>query len=134
MKADPFAFPHITQFSYFIGHLFLLWGAVYLLFVRKIGMTNVALRDMMIFTTIYHMIVFIINNKLGSNYAYLIEPPFTINYNFNPYVYAFIVIILFNTILLLEYLMINFKFLNKLKLIVTSLNIKEKYNFIIFNL
>lgn len=121
--ADPFAFPHITQFSYFIGHLFLLWGAVYLLFVRKIGMTNVALRDMMIFTTIYHMIVFIINNKLGSNYAYLIEPPFTINYNFNPYVYAFIVIILFNTILLLEYLMINFKFLNKLKLIVTSLNI-----------
>jgi len=86
-------------------------------------MTNVALRDMMIFTTIYHMIVFIINNKLGSNYAYLIEPPFTINYNFNPYVYAFIVIILFNTILLLEYLMINFKFLNKLKLIVTSFNI-----------
>ena len=26
---DPFLFPHITQFSFFIGHLFLLWGSVY---------------------------------------------------------------------------------------------------------
>ena len=31
---DPFVFPHITQFSFFIGHLFLLWGAVYCIFIE----------------------------------------------------------------------------------------------------
>ena len=31
---DPFVFPHITQFSFFIGHLFLLWGAVYCIFIN----------------------------------------------------------------------------------------------------
>ncbi len=111
---DPFTFPHVTQFSYFIGHLFLLWGAIYLLFVKKISMTNMDLKNMLIFTTIFHMIVFLVNNKLYSNYAYLIEPPFTINYTFNPYVYAFIVIMVFNLVLTLEYLIINSKVLSKL--------------------
>ena len=31
---DPFLFPHITQFSFFIGHLFLLWGSVYCIFIE----------------------------------------------------------------------------------------------------
>ncbi|WP_455542560.1 TMEM164-related integral membrane acyltransferase [Intestinibacter sp.] len=108
---DPFIFPHVTQFSYFIGHLFLLWGSIYLLFVKKISMTNVDFKNMLTFTTIFHMVVFIINNKLYSNYAYLIEPPFVINYAFNPYVYAFIVIMVFNLVLTLEYLLINNKIL-----------------------
>ncbi|WP_455539715.1 TMEM164-related integral membrane acyltransferase [Terrisporobacter sp.] len=119
---DPFTFPHITQFSYFIGHLFLLWGSLYLLFVKKIGMTDIDYKNMLVFTTIFHMIVFVINNKLYSNYAYLIEPPFTINHTFNPYVYAFIVIMVFNLVLTLEYLLINNKILSKLKILGTAIN------------
>ena len=33
---DPFVFPHITQISFFIGHLFLLWSSVYCIFVECI--------------------------------------------------------------------------------------------------
>lgn len=120
---DPFVFPHITQFSYFIGHLFLLWGVVYLLFVKKIGMTNKDFKDILMFTTIFHMVVFVIDRKLSANYSYLIDPPFTINYNFNPYFYAFIVIMVFNFVLGIEYLLINSKLLNKSEVLGSSISL-----------
>lgn len=104
---DPFAFPHITNFSYFVGHLFLLWGSIYMIFVKKIGFTKVDLKNILIFTNIYHLIVFKLNNKIGSNYAYLSEPPFKISYPLNSYFYAFLVIMIFNTVLLLEYLFLK---------------------------
>ena len=118
---DPFSFPHITQFSYFIGHLFLLWGSIYLLFVKKIGMTKIDLKNIFLFTNLYHVIVFVLNHKISSNYAYLRQPPFKINYTFNPYFYGFIVMMIFNIILVLEYLFINKKDLMQDKLIITTL-------------
>ena len=118
---DPFSFPHITQFSYFIGHLFLLWGSIYLLFVKKIGMTKIDLKNIFLFTNLYHVIVFVLNHKISSNYAYLRQPPFKINYTFNPYFYGFIVMMIFNIILALEYLFINKKDLMQDKLVITTL-------------
>lgn len=118
---DPFIFPHITQVSYFVGHLFLLWGCIYLLFVKKIGMTKIDLKNIFLFTNLYHVIVFVLNHKISSNYAYLRQPPFKINYTFNPYFYGFIVMMIFNIILALEYLFINKKDLMQDKLVITTL-------------
>lgn len=117
---DPFIFPHITQFSYFIGHLVLLWGCIYLLFVKKIGMSKVDLKNIFLFTNLYHVIIFVLNHKISSNYAYLRKPPFNLNHTFNPYFYGFIVIMVFNIILLLEYLLINRRYSIQDKLIVTT--------------
>lgn len=104
---DPFLFPHITQFSYFIGHLFLLWGCMYILFVKKIGMNKIDLKNILIFTNIYHLIMFFLNNLFGSNYGYMNSPPINIGYNLNSFLYLFTAMILFNTVIILEYIIIN---------------------------
>ncbi|WP_042273401.1 YwaF family protein [[Clostridium] dakarense] len=104
---DPFTFPHITQFSYFIGHLFLLCGAVYLLSVKKIGMSKSDLKNVLIFTNIYHVLMFVTNNALGSNYGYMSSPPIHIGTGLNHIVYALLVMTIFNIILFIEYILIN---------------------------
>lgn len=104
---DPFAFPHITQFSYFIGHLFLLWGSVYLLFVKNIGMSKSDLKNVVIFTNSYSLLMLVINNRIGSNYGYMNLPPINIGTELNHLIYASLVIIIFNTVLFVEYILIN---------------------------
>lgn len=106
---DPFTFPHITQFSFFIGHLFLLWGALYILFVKKVGMSSHDLKLALIFTNIYHPLMFIINSNISSNYGYMNRPPISALNVVNPYIYSFGVIITFNLILFIEYILINKK-------------------------
>lgn len=114
---DPFAFPHITQFSFFIGHLFLLWGSVYILSVKKIGMSKSDFKITLIFTNIYHLSMFVINNIIGSNYGYMSLPPINIDIHFNPIFYGLLVIMMFNIVLFIEYTLIN-----KIKCIKVSRN------------
>ena len=104
---DPFSFPHITQFSYFIGHLFLLWGSIYLLRVKKIGMSEIDLKNLLLFTTAYHLLMLMINTILNSNYAYMNAPPFYIGDRLNPLIYSLTVIMIFNIVLCIEYFFIN---------------------------
>lgn len=104
---DPFAFPHITQFSFFIGHLFLLWGSVYLLMVKKIGMSKDDLKHSLIYINIYHVLMFILNNSLHSNYGYMNAPPFYIGVDLHPLLNGVVVMIIFSVILLTEYIFIN---------------------------
>lgn len=106
---DPFSFPHITQFSYFIGHVFLLWGSIYLLFVKNVGMNKYEFKKIVIITNIYHALIFILNNIIGSNYAFMSTSPIGIGNNLNPYLYGLIVMMIFNIILSLEYIIINKK-------------------------
>ncbi|MGL5348006.1 MAG: TIGR02206 family membrane protein [Peptostreptococcaceae bacterium] len=106
---DPFAFPHITQFSFFIGHIFLLWGCIYILFVKNIGMSTVDLKTILVFTNVYHILMFMLNSNLTSNYGYMNHPPISILNVLNPYVYSIGVIITFNLIIIIEYLLINKK-------------------------
>ena len=51
---DPFLFPHITQFSFFIGHLFLLWGSVYCIFIECVKFDKRTLKQLYI-SLIYTM-------------------------------------------------------------------------------
>lgn len=104
---DPFSFPHITQFSYFIGHLFLLWGSVYILAVKNICMSKSDFKNILIFTNIYHLSMFIINNIIGSNYGYMNFPPININVHLNHILYSLLVMMIFNIVLFIEYILIN---------------------------
>jgi len=104
---DPFSFPHITQFSYFIGHLFLLWGSVYLLFIKKIGMSKEDFKKTIIFINVYHLLMLFINKIIDSNYAYMSSPPIEIGIKLSPLIYALSVIMIFNMILITEYILIN---------------------------
>lgn len=104
---DPFIFPHITQFSYFIGHLFLLWGSIYLLFVKNIGMTIEDFKNTIIFINIFHIMMAILNKYLGSNYAYISSSPINIGKSLNQTIYTLLVMIIFNLVLIVEYIFIN---------------------------
>jgi hypothetical integral membrane protein (TIGR02206 family) len=106
-ELDPFSFPHITQISYFIGHILLLWGSIYLLFVKKIGMNKSEFKKVLFITNIYHVLIFILNNRIHSNYGFMSTSPIGIGNNLNPFLYGFIVMTIFNIILSIEYITIN---------------------------
>ena len=97
---DPFIFPHITQFSFFIGHLFLLWGSVYCIFVECIKLNKKDLKTTIYFTNIYHTSVFILNHMIGANYGFMRISPIGIGNNLHPVVYGLIVTALFNILII----------------------------------
>lgn len=104
---DPFLYPHITQFSYFIGHLFLLWASIYILFVKKVGMTNMELKNTLLFTNVYHISMVILNNVLSSNYGYMKESPVVLGFNLNYLAYIICAMMIFNIVIYIEYKLLN---------------------------
>lgn len=104
---DNFYFPHITQFSYFIGHFLLLWGAIYLLNIKKVGMSKKDYQNTLIFTNIYHIIMFFVNKIVHGNYAYMASSPIPIGDSLSPVAYGLCVMMIFNIILTIEYIYCN---------------------------
>ena len=104
---DPFVFPHITQFSFFIGHLFLLWGAVYCIFIECIKIDKKDFKTVIYFTNIYHIVVFILNHMIGSNYGFMRVSPIGIGNNLHPVVYGIVVMVIFNLLMILMNAFIN---------------------------
>ena len=115
INTDGFYYPHITLFSYFIGHYFLLWGAVYALFVKKIGMSKKDYHFMLKFTTGYHIFIFFVNKALGANYAYMASSPIGFASNWSAIPYALLVITIFNLIITIEYKILDSAFWARLK-------------------
>lgn len=109
VNLDSFTFPHITQFSYFIGHIFLFWGCVYILNIKKLGMSKTDFYKAFIVTNLYHIIISKINYLINSNYAYMKSSPIEIGIKLNPILYGFIVMMIFNLVLLIEFIILNKK-------------------------
>ena len=106
---DPFLFPHVTQLSYFTGHFLLLWGAVYCLFVRRIGMTAGDYRKAVAFTCIFQAGTFFLNPLVGGNYGYTASSPIGIGNGLNDVVYAVLVTAVFVAILTVQYFLLSDK-------------------------
>lgn len=106
---DPFIFPHITIISYFVGHMFLLWGSIYVLFVKHIGMNKIDLNIVIVFTNIYCIAMYIFNYIVGSNYGYMNASPISIGNNLNQLIYGIIVILISNLAINTMYIAINLK-------------------------
>ncbi|MBX7392721.1 TIGR02206 family membrane protein [Clostridium chauvoei] len=103
---DPFAFPHYTKISYFIGHMFLIWGVIYVLSVDELKLSEKNLEGILIFTNIYHIIVFFVDNVIGANYCYLIKSPITLAI-MPQFLYTFIAMMVFNVAIILSYIVIK---------------------------
>lgn len=73
---DPFSWPHYTQVSFFVGHLGLLVGVIYIIGIDKPKFNLLSLRTILIFSTLYHSAVSIIDYALDTNYCYLKKFPF----------------------------------------------------------
>lgn len=72
---DPFGYDHFTFYSFFIGHLFLFWGSLYLILVEEKNVDDKTLKGICVFTNIYHTLVFLFDSRFGANYCYLIDSP-----------------------------------------------------------
>ncbi len=73
---DPYYFPHFTNFTYFVGHLVLLWSAFVFLFVDRYHFTKKDYHYVLAFINIFLTIAFIVDLLSGGNYSYLVEAPF----------------------------------------------------------
>ena len=107
-----YPFPHILHITSFAMHIYLLLIAVYMLFVKKIGMDKDDYKMCIKFTLGFLTFTFIINLLLGSHYSYTTRMPsvlMKLGFTFSPIV-CFILVITFYMILgRLEYALLNFK-------------------------
>lgn len=103
---DPFSFPHYTKISYFLGHVLLAYGIVYILSVEEFKLNIKNLKGVLIFTNIYHSIVFFIDRIIGANYCYLINSPVALT-KMSQFLYTFIVMMVFNLSIIIFYLIIS---------------------------
>lgn len=120
---DPYLFPHYTVFSYFIGHIVLLWSSIYFFITGDIIADKESLKELLIFTNIYNINVYIFNYFKHTNYSYLSEPPFLKEVIFSfisPISYTVGIILFFNLIMSLVY-----KILQKIYIV----NNKKQYLF-----
>lgn len=109
VEGDPFSFPHYTIVSFFVGHMFLLWGSLFLLFVDNYKLNKQNLKSVLKLTTIHHFLLLVFNIIIKSNYDYLIEPPI-LNSIFDlipQLLYSFIAIIIYDLLILIVYFVVN---------------------------
>lgn len=75
-EPDPFMFPHVTNFSFVLGHLFLMYNAGIIL-GRGISIT---IPDIIKFSLSMNLFVFLVNTVLKSNYSFLAHLPKSLSF------------------------------------------------------
>ena len=71
---DPYPFPHITLFSFFIGHLALLGNSIIYL-MKHYDRLNLSYRRIVEITFGLDFLILLGNIVFGGNYGFLKEPP-----------------------------------------------------------
>lgn len=71
---NSYIFPHITYYSFYIGHYSLMIAGLYFIFVDKFRPTFHNVKCALIFSFIFVICAFIANSIFDSNYAFL-NPP-----------------------------------------------------------
>lgn len=106
---DPFGPDHVTFYSFFIGHLFLLWASFYFIYVENLNRSYKTVRNVVLFSTSYHLVVMFFNLRIDANYCYLYESPIFTSYfrELNKSLYSIGVIILFDLMLLANHHLTN---------------------------
>lgn len=109
---DRYPFPHILHITSFAMHVYLLLIAVYMLFVKKIGMNKDDYKMCVKYTSLFLISTFIINLILGSHYSYTTRMPsalMKLGFIF-PHIVCFIIVMVFYMVLgYVEYKLLNIK-------------------------
>lgn len=100
---DPFLFPHITNISFFIGHIPLLLGCIYTLWIKNVHIDKTSIRNILRVTNIYCILMFITNSILGSNYGYMNDSPIPLPIHLNQLAYGFLAITVTNLLMVIMY-------------------------------
>lgn len=106
---DPFGIDHYTFYSFFIGHIFLLWGSLYILLIEDKKISKKSFKYIVSFSNIYHILILSFNNKYDANYCYLKESPILTEMasRIPEFLYGVIIILLFDLFLYLTHLFLK---------------------------
>ncbi len=119
---DSFSFPHLTNFTYFLGHLLLCW-LCFIILIEKTG-TKTQLLKVLIYTIVFFIITYFVDINYGANYSYMLwAPVFTSQFaKLSHELYIFVLLSIYAIILFLTH--IGFKSLrNYLLKIKSNINI-----------
>ncbi len=72
---EPFSFPHITNVSYFAGHILMIWTIVYMVKVERYPFDEKTLYQTLIAFNVMNLFILTIDHLLGMNYAYFLFSP-----------------------------------------------------------
>lgn len=99
----PFYWPHLTNLTYFIGHLVMVWSVVYFVAVDRYRFTRSGLAFVLVFTNLFNYFVYRLNPLVGGNYSYFAYPPvFKMLFGaLAPRDYALVVFAIYNLLILL---------------------------------
>lgn len=106
---DPFKFPHLTNFSFALGHYFLMFNSIILLSKNY----DLNIKDVSLLTTLVNSTIFLADVVLDANYGFMIKLPD---------LFSFIPVQGFSAFLFLNFIfIISLNIINKI-----ILTIKEK--------
>ena len=74
---DQYGFPHYRYFHYFISHGCIILAATYMTIIDEYRPTLESIKRVFIWSNLYLLVVFFINQVLGSNYMYVAFKPET---------------------------------------------------------
>lgn len=110
---DAYSFPHLTNFTFFVGHLILTWLCTIILLSKSEKKGQI--KGMLIWVHIFLIITYFVDAYYGANYAYLFwSPVLTSTFDKLPHpVYVALIYVVYMLILLLTHL--GFKKLRSMK-------------------
>lgn len=102
---DPFNFPHISLFSFYIGHAMLGVLAVGILLRGKHRWCLKDLIPLELFMVFINILIFVFDTVTGKNYSFFLWPPFFQSFPqiVGPYVYALIIFIVYGLLMLIGF-------------------------------
>lgn len=109
-QPDPFHFPHFSNFSYFIGHGFLIYSLIFIIIEDKYDFGYSDLKSIITISTIFHFLVYFINKAIGANYCYMISSPIAKEFfsrSMNEFTYSFLVVFIFNILMYATHLTLD---------------------------
>lgn len=68
---NPYFFPHITYYTFFVGHYFLLVTSLYIILVEGFVIKKKHVKQAIVFSFFFALCAFIANYILDANYAFL---------------------------------------------------------------
>jgi hypothetical integral membrane protein (TIGR02206 family) len=100
---DPYAFPHITNFTFVIGHLVCTWLSIVVLSEKVSSKRQMV--GVFVLLNIFLVITYVVNATVDANYAYLMWSPIAESYflRWPHFLYVFCVYCTYVAIILLTY-------------------------------
>lgn len=100
INPEPFLFPHWGYVSYFVGHIVLLWASIYFAKTNRLADFS-SLRQVLIITNLFHLVIIGFNYLANTNYCYLNQLPLkSIQLNWPTPVYNLVALLAFNVLIM----------------------------------